>query len=122
MFVTTEHIERLIAELAEDYPNSERAVDGGSTLVRIPELYLPRGCAPETTLGLVVLDPTQPKPQFFVRQVPRLANGATPRNVTPTTVGGESWFTYSFNLQWDEHRNSAVQFVEGQLRRFALYE
>ncbi len=117
--MTAEMIEKLEAELKEQYPGATSARDGARTLVKLPKVYLPPGCKPEATESLVALDPGAPKPELFIRSWPTLPNGAQPSS-SAVTVAGESWFTYSFNVRWDEQRHTALQFVEGKFRRFAL--
>ncbi len=117
--LTAENIRRLASELKVFYTGAAVAEDGGRTWVKLPKVHFPSGRNPETTSALVELDPGQPQPQFFLRDVPALPTGQRP-NVSPVTLAGESWFTYSFNLRWDENQHTAVQFVEGKLRRFAL--
>jgi hypothetical protein len=117
--MTTERIEALVAELLQNYPGAVRAQDAGRILVKLPLVEFPTGCQPTSTEALVILTPGAPKPDLMVRVTPRLPSGAQPKT-TATTVAGETWYAYSFNLQWDADRHSAVQFVQGKLRRFAL--
>jgi hypothetical protein len=114
--MTKETIERLISELRENYPGAVTARDGGLTLVQLPQLHFPPGCQPASTSGLVALDPSKPKPDFYVKVIPS-TRGAQPQHGA-SIVGGDSWCTFSYNLRWDE-QHTAVQFVEGMLRRFA---
>jgi hypothetical protein len=114
--VTQETIERLVAELRENYAGAALARDGGLTLVRLPDVHFPAGCQPESTEALVAFDPAKPKPDFYVKVIPSV-RGAQPQH-GPCVVGGANWCTFSYNLRWTEE-HSAVQFVEGMLRRFA---
>jgi len=117
-----ETITRCVAELLEAYRGAQRADDGGRALVRLKEVGLPEGCVPATTAALVILDPGQPKPRVLVRDKPRTPAGVDPRNVSPEIVAGETWYTFSYNVAWDENKHTAVQFVESALRRFAKNE
>ena len=119
--MTSENITRIVSELKESYEGIVTAQDGGKTLAKLLEVRFPDGCKPASTAALVALDPQQPKPQLFLKLVPTLSSGRQV-NTNLVTIGGESWFTYSFNLTWDENTHTAVQFVEGQLRRFARNE
>ena len=69
-----------------------------------------------------MIDDAQPVPQLHVRELPTLPNGRIPRSTSPVQFGGETWYTFSFNQPWDEDRHTALRFVEGRLRRFALDE
>jgi hypothetical protein len=108
-----------VSELKEEYPDAKIARDGEKTLVKLPSVYFPVGCKPEKATALVLIEPTQPQPQLLLQIIPLLPNGGSV-SASPMTIAGEAWFTYSFNLQWDEHRHTAFQFVEGRLRRFSL--
>lgn len=109
-------IERLTSELKENYPRSVTAKDGTLTLVRLPQVHFPPGCQPGSTEALVAFDPTKAKPDFYVKVIPSV-RGAQPQHGA-CVVGGDSWCTFSYNLRWTED-HTAVQFVEGMLRRFA---
>jgi len=117
-----ENYRRLLDELASDYPDAASTVDATRTLVKIPAVRLPKGCVPAQTAVLVVIEESQPAPQLYVKQLPKLPNGSAPRSTSPVQFGGESWHTFSFSQPWDEDRHTAVQLVEGRLRRFALHE
>ena len=117
--MTPEKIQALVSELIDNYTDAAEAQDGGRTLVKLPAVQLPPGCQPSSTDVIVVFTPGASKPDLVVRTAPRLPNGALP-NTSSMMVAGENWVTYSFNLEWDADRHSAVQFVEGKLRRFAL--
>ena len=114
--MTQETIERLTAELKENYPGAVTARDGGLTLVRLPEVHFPPGCQPVSTSALVALDPNKPKPDFYIKVAPSV-RGAQPQHGA-SAVAGDNWCTFSYNLCWNEE-HTAVQFVEGMLRRFA---
>ena len=114
--MTPETIERLAAELKENYRGAIYARDGTLTLVRLPEVHFPRCCQPASAEALVVFDPAKAKPDFYVKVIPSI-RGAQPQHGT-AIVGGDNWCTYSYNLQWTED-HTGVQFVEGMLRRFA---
>jgi hypothetical protein len=120
--MSPETISRSVAELFEAYPGAQRADDGGRVLVRLSEVRLPTGCVPDSTAALVVLDPAQPKPRVLVRDKARTPRNIDPRNVSPETIAGETWYSFSYNVAWDENRHTAVQFVESALRRFAKNE
>lgn len=119
--MTQESIERLVAELKAVFPDARSAREGTQTLVRLPSVSFPKGCRPAASEALVVLDPQAP-PQLHLKVIPTRSDGGTPRSTGTTTIAGESWCTFSFNLQWDENRHSGEQFVLGRLRRFALNE
>jgi hypothetical protein len=114
--MTAETIEGLKTELKASYPGALVAQNGSVTLVRLPEVIFPSSCNPRSTPAMVGLDPGKPKPDFYLKAIPSV-RGAQPQYGT-ATVGGESWCTFSYNLKWDES-SSAVQFVQGMLRRFA---
>lgn len=111
-----ETIDRLVSELKEGYPGAYTARDGGVTLVRLPEVNFPLCCQPASTSALVALDPNKPKPDFYIKVIPSL-RGNQPQHGTSLTGGG-TWCTFSYNLRWNEE-HTAIQFVEGMLRRFA---
>lgn len=113
--MTAEAIERLAAELKTNYPDALSAQNGTATLVRLPGVRFPSSCDPQSTEAMVGLDPGKPKPDFYLKIIPSI-RGTQPQYGT-TTVGAESWCTFSYNLRWDE-TSTAVQFVEGMLRRF----
>lgn len=117
-----ETITRVVDELGQAYAGATSATEGPLTLVRLPEVFFPEGCNPGSTPALVVLDPQQPLPKLLLAKTPPLSNGASRRNVNAETFAGEGWFTFSFSQPWDENTHTAVQFVEGRLRRFALNE
>jgi len=116
-----ETITRIVQELGLAYTNSSRTTEGARTFVMLPGVSFPAGCDPASTRAVVVLDEQGP-PQLLVEVIPTLPNGKTPRSTNTQLVGGASWFGFSFNQPWDENNNTAQQFVEGRLRRFALNE
>lgn len=118
----SENVSRIVEELAAEYVGAARADEGQRTLIKLPKVTFPSGCDPTDTSALVVLEEQQPAPQLFVKQVPALPNGKVPRSVNPMPLAGETWYSFSFNQSWDENVHTAVQFVEGRLRRFALSE
>jgi hypothetical protein len=120
--VKHENILRFVEDLAAEYSDAARVDEGPKTLVKLPKVALPSGCNPAETSVLIVLEEQQPAPQLFVKQLPTLANGAVPRSTSAVPLAGETWHTFSFNQPWDENAHTAVQFVEGRLRRFALNE
>lgn len=120
--MTTETISRLVDELAHAYPGATCAKENQLTLVKLPDVFFPKGSSPGSTAALVVLDPQQPTPKLLLAKTPPLPNGAARKNVNAETFAGEAWFTFSFSQPWDESTHTAVQFVEGRLRRFALNE
>lgn len=119
--MNTETIARLVEDLGRSYSGSSHMKEGTRTFVRLPEVRFPEGCVPASTKAIVLLD-EQADPQLLLETLPKLRNGNTPRSTNTQLVGETSWFGFSFNQVWDENRNSAVQFVEGRLRRFALNE
>lgn len=120
--MNAEVIERLVAELREAFPGATTAQDGARTLVKLPAAPFPRGCKPVETEALVVFTPGAAKPELYVKAIPLRPDGGTPRNASPTPVAGEPWCTFSFNVQWDESRHTAVQFVMAGLARFGRNE
>ncbi len=120
--MTTETISRLVDELAHAYPGATCATENQLTLVKLPEVFFPKGGSFDSTTALVVLDPQQATPKLLLARTPPLPNGAGRKNVNAETFAGEGWFTFSFSQPWDEGTHTAVQFVEGRLRRFALNE
>lgn len=119
--MTQDAIDRFVAELKEAFPAAKTATDASQTLVRLPAVSFPRGCRPKETEALVVLRPGA-NPEMYVQVIPSRPDGGTPRSTGTTTIAGESWCTFSFNLAWHPARHSAEQFVYGRLRRFALNE
>lgn len=119
----TSNLTRFVEEVGKAYPNATSTPDGNKTLIRIPKGVLPVGCSPTETALLVVLEPGQP-PQLFVKTLPKLPNGRDPRSCSATTIAGDTWYTFSYTFKqaWDENRHTAVQFIEGRLRRFTLNE
>jgi len=120
--VTADTIARLVNELTRDYAGASSTSDSLVTLVKLPEVFFPDGCKPERGSAVVVLDPQQAAPRLLLKQLPTLKNGRAPRSVGAETIAGEGWHSFSFNQQWNESTHTALQFVEGRLRRFALDE
>ena len=120
--MTRENLARIVDELGREYSGATRLQEGQKTLIRLPEVFFPEGCNPVSTSALVVLEEQQAAPQLLLKVVPTLPNGKAPRSVSPVTLAGDSWYSFSFSQPWDENAHSAVQFVEGRLRRFALNE
>jgi hypothetical protein len=118
--MTEQIIERLVSELKTAFPGTKTAQDGSRTLVRLPSVPFPTGCEPKESEALVVLTPGA-TPELYVRVIPRRPD-VIPRSTSTTTIAGESWCGFSFNLQWDPARHTAEQFVLGRLKRFALNE
>ncbi|MEK6299804.1 MAG: hypothetical protein AABO41_03710 [Acidobacteriota bacterium] len=114
--MTEKTIERLTAELKNSYQGAVTTKDGGSTLVRLPEVHFAPSCQPESASAMVGFDPAKPKPDFYVKVIPAV-RGVQPQHGN-SLIGGDNWCTFSYNLSWDEE-HTAVQFVEGMLRRFA---
>ncbi len=118
--MTPETIERTVLELKERYCGATVARDGRLTLVKLPEVHFPNGCQPPISEAMVGLDPSKAKPDLYLKVIPSVPNQGQP-SYGAAIVGGNSWCTFSFNLQWDEAKHTAVQFVEGMLRRFARH-
>jgi len=118
--MSPETVSLLAEELAREYPGSAMARDGQTVFVRLPEVAFPPGCNPPSASALVILDPQQPTPKLLLKSAPTLSNGRTGRNINSETVGGEGWYVFSFSQPWDEKSNTARQYVESRLRRFAL--
>lgn len=119
--MTEEAIATFVAELKGAFPGAKKAVDGSQTLVRLPAVAFPRGCRPDETEALVVLR-AGANPELYVKVIPNRPDGGTPRSTGTTTIAGESWCTFSFNLAWDAGHHTAEQFVYGRLGRFARNE
>ena len=94
----------------------------GQTLIRIHSATLPKGCSPSSTPALLVLQPGQPRPQFYVKPKIKVPNGIDPRSTSVVAVEGEEWLQFSYAFTWDENAHTLVQFVEASLRRFAKPE
>jgi hypothetical protein len=117
--VTTETITRFEQELKDGFSGAASALDGTRHLLKL-EVHFPAGCKPEKTRALVVLDPAGAAPELYLAELPTLASGNRPAGGT-VSVGGKIWNTFSFALRnWNVDTHTAVQFVEGKLRRFAL--
>ncbi len=118
-----ENSARFVDEVAQAYANATSTTEANKTYLRLPKVNFPLGCSPSETAALVVLENGQP-PQLLIKALPKLPNGKEPRSCSATTVAGDSWYTFSFTFKqpWDEDRHTAVQFIEGRLRRFALNE
>ena len=119
--MTQDVIDRFVSELQQAFPVMRTASEGAQTLVRLTTVPLPNGCDPAETDVLVVLTPGA-KPELFTKIIPTRPDGGTPRSTGTTTIAGESWCTFSYNLAWDENSHSAEQFVYGRLRRFSRNE
>ena len=119
----TPNLTRFAEEVGEAYPNATSTTESTKTYIRIAKVTLPVGCSPHETAALVVLEPGQP-PQLFIKTLPKLANGQAPKSCSATSIAGDTWysFSYTFKQGWDENRHTAVQFIEGRIRRFALNE
>jgi hypothetical protein len=119
----TPNLARFAEEVGQAYPNATSTTESTKTYLRIARVTLPIGCSPTETAALVVLEPGQ-APQLFIKALPKLSNGRDPRSCSATTIAGETWYTFSYTFKqaWDENRHTAVQFIEGRLRRFALNE
>ena len=120
--MTAETISRVVDELVREYPGAASAFESQVTLVRLPEVFYPNGCSPASSAALVVLDPQQPMPKLLLKKPPALKGGRAPRNVSAESAAGEGWYTFSFSQPWNENDHTALQFVEGRLRRFGLNE
>jgi hypothetical protein len=114
--MTPETIQRLEEEIAAAYPDGTSTTDGGRRLIRLPKVHFPIGCKPEAGVALVVLDPNAPKPDLHLAEVPALPSGNRV-SVGTIAVAGQTWQTFSFNLNWDEGGHTGLQFVEGKLAR-----
>lgn len=95
------------------------ARDGQRTLVRIDAIELPVSCQPSVVPALLVLDPAQPRPTFYVVPGVLLPNGKAPASTSVQLVGGESWMQFSFSFPWDEARGIA-SFIAAARQRFGL--
>jgi hypothetical protein len=115
-----------IAAAIEDLKNLYKDVGvlqtGGRTLARIKDVRLPPGPKSEMTEVLIVFDPTQGRPLWYVKPGIVLADGRTPRSTSQVLVEGENWMQCSFQFPWDEERDSIVKFVGTALKRFGMNE
>jgi hypothetical protein len=89
-------------------------------LIRIKSARLPRGCDPEETPVLLVMQPS--RPQIYVKPGIKLPNGRDPRSATNVQIEGESWLQFSYSFPYDETTHTLVQFVGAALNRFKLAE
>src|SRR5687768_13322719 len=105
--MTKENVERFLAEIAQEYAGAAQVKEGAQHFVRIPLVHFPEGCTPPTTAALVVLEEQQPIPQMFVKDLPKLPSGKSPRSISSATLAGESWQGFSFNQRWDENFHTA---------------
>jgi len=120
--VTSESIEAAIKELVLVYGDGVRlAREGARSLVRLDAVQLYETCRPPVTRMLLVFDPGQPKPQFYVVPDQLLTNGKAPKNQATTIVGGESWMGCSFNIPWKEG-DTIIRFVAAARQRFSQPE
>jgi len=118
--MSTEELDRIAAQLSSVYgQNVALGQDGARRLVRITQFELYPGCCPAATAMLVVLDPSQPKPQVFVAPGQLLANGRTPRSSSNILIGGETWMQFSFNIPWSDGDN-IIRFLAAARQRFSL--
>ena len=120
--MNTETIGRIVAELRGAFPDAKTAEDGNRTLVRLTTVPFPKGCKPDETEALVVLTPGATQPELYVKAIPLRPDGGVPRSTGTTSVGGESWCTFSYSVPWDENRHTAMQFVLARLGRFGRNE
>jgi hypothetical protein len=97
------------------------ATEGQRTMVVVGAVDLPGGCRPPTTEILLLLDPAQAKPLHYVRPGQTLSNGQLPKNTTTTTIGGESWMTFSWDFPYEEGA-ALSRFIAMIQQRFAKYE
>jgi hypothetical protein len=113
-------MQRFEDELREAYDGCVVGNDANRKLIKLAAVDFPAGCMPRESAAMVVLDPAADRPEFYLTQVPRLASG-NQASTGQVIVGGEVWNTYSYAVQnWDPSRNTAVQFIQAKLRRFAL--
>jgi hypothetical protein len=112
-----------VRELRQLYPNvASKTFQDGTGLTRISKLNLPKGCTPETTDVLLFFSPNQIVPSGrYVRDQVKLPSGRTP-SYSPTTIDGETWYTFSFNFPWDGTKDPLYQYVESLLTRFGKPE
>jgi hypothetical protein len=120
--MTPQNIDRIVAELVAAYGDSVSIADEEARrLVRITEVELYPTCQPAQTSFLLVLDPTQPKPQVFVKPGQLLANGRVPKNSSNLLIGGQTWMQFSFNIPWTENQD-VIRFVAAARQRFSQNE
>jgi hypothetical protein len=112
-------IERRVGELRGFYSEvvTKRTPDG-NTVVSIKGLTTDVGCIPGRTDVLLVMSTQQDTPVArYVKHPITLASGSTP-NYSPILIDGETWYGFSFNLQWSTSDPMYV-YVESVMTRFA---
>jgi hypothetical protein len=115
-------IQRAVSELIATYGETVRCIqESGQLLVRIDDVELYDSCTPTRTKILLVLNPAQPKPLFYVSPGQTLSNGRLPKNSSNEIVAGESWMRFSFNIPW-ENGEGIIQFIASIRQRFAQSE
>ncbi len=120
--MSPEVIQRAVSELTATYGETVRCIqEGGQVLARIDGVELYDSCTPARTKILLVLNPAQPKPLFYVLPGQTLSNGRLPKNSSNEMVAGESWMRFSFNIPWDDG-DVIIQFVASIRQRFAQSE
>jgi hypothetical protein len=111
-----------VEDLKRVFGNQVRtATEGQRTLVVVGAVELPMGCRPPTTEILLLLDPAQAKPLHYVRPGQTLSNGQLPKNPTTTTIGGESWMTFSWDFSYQEG-DALSRLIAMIQQRFARHE
>ena len=115
-----------IATAIEDLKNlyNEVAVlhAGNRTMARVKNVRLPPGPKPDMTEVLIVFDPDQGRPQWYVTPGIVLQDGRPPRSTSQVLVEGENWMQCSFQFPWDEERDSVIKFMGTALKRFGINE
>jgi hypothetical protein len=113
----------ILDELANAFGSetvTAKTLSDGRVAFRIEGVALPTGCSPRT-VSVLLLCQDGTEPQVLVRQAITLKNGASPRNLSPASIDGEPWMSFSANFPYDSSR-SMVHHVFGKLGRFGQIE
>jgi hypothetical protein len=110
-----------VEQLKEAFGDIAVAVGSGQQkLFRIKAAPLPKGCSPDETSVLLVMQPS--RPLIYVMPGIRLPNGREPRSTSIVQVEGESWMQFSYSFAYEETSHTLVQFVAAALGRFGKIE
>jgi len=100
----------------------KKTLPDGSGLIRVHGLTLAKGCVPERTDMLLTFPANQNVPNGrYVKDPVKLSSGRSPA-YSPTTLDGETWYGFSYNVQWNPNYDVLYQYVESILTRFAKSE
>ncbi len=117
-----ENIVAAVDQLKSTYKEVGVLHAGNRTLARVKNVRLPPGPVPETTDILIVFDPDQGRPQWYVKPGIVLRDGRTLRSTSQVLVEGENWMQCSFQFAWNEDQDTIEKFVGAALKRFAINE